>query len=91
MFRFWYLRVTETFDGDDFRAIRAWCRHETGHDRLAVQEDGASSALALGAAFLCAGQPGLLPQQSQQRLFVAAGERVFFAINFGMDGGPNDG
>jgi len=83
---FRYSQGTETFNGDDFRTIRAWRRHETRHDRLAVQEDGAGSALTLGAAFFCAGQPAFFAQQPQQGFFMTAFECIFFPVDAGTNG-----
>jgi hypothetical protein len=67
--------VGDVFDGDYFRAVGLTCKHDAGIDRLideasfeqAAQNDGASSTIALGAAFLGAGRAFLKPEIIEKR------------------------
>jgi hypothetical protein len=50
--------------------VRARRRDEACHHSLAIEEHGACAALALGAAFLCAGQVEVFAQEAQECFFV---------------------
>ena len=65
----------QPFDRDDLAARGAFGRHQAAHHGHAVQPDRAGAALAFGAAFLGAGQTGILAQRAQQGLAVSVPQR----------------
>ena len=56
----------ESLDREDVGAVDLTHRHETRVDDLSVDDDRARAALALAAAFLCAGQAEILAQRVEQ-------------------------
>src|ERR1041385_6990936 len=63
-----HVAARQTLDGGDPAAVALAGSDQAGVDRLAVELDGARTALALAAALLGAGQPQVLAQHVEQPL-----------------------
>src|SRR5262245_66640254 len=57
----------QSLDGNDNRAIELGGENQTGIDRLAVEKNRASAAIAGAAAFLGSGNVDLITQQVEQK------------------------
>ena len=60
----------QSLDGDDIGAVELAGKHQTGVDRLAVQKNRASAAVAGAAAFFGPGDADLIAQQIEQKTMI---------------------
>jgi hypothetical protein len=77
--------VAEAFDGEDGRLVGLKRGDEAGVDQLAVEQDGAGSALAFAAAFLGAGEVEVFAKDVEEAAHRGSGEGVWRVVDGEVD------
>ena len=78
-------RGRDSFDGANGRPFGLDGQHEAAIDRAAVEDDRASSAVAVRATFLRTGQVHVVPQDFEQRLAWLAQKFGLVTVKCGRD------